>query len=314
MRFKRLDLNLLVALDALLSEANVSRAADRLCLSQSATSGALARLREYFEDDLLVQVGRKMVLTPRAQGLAGKVRAALVQIDGTIIQAPEFNPSTIKREIKIIASDSVLISALQGALNKIAQSAPGLVMTIEHQGRAPQEKLERGEVDLLLMPDLYLSADHPSTPYYDDDYVVVAWEHNSWIGDTISEEEFFNARHAAVKFSTFIPSYENWFMKHRVEERQIVVQAGSFASIPYLIQNTDLIGMMHRSLATKFQEMMPIKIIECPVELPSLKQYVQWHAFTDGDECLAWVRDIILSTVKPPKEIEQDIRKTDTDD
>ena len=95
MRFKGLDLNLLVALDVLLTERNVSRAADKLCLSQSATSGALARLREYFDDELLVQVGRKMVCTPRAQMLEGKVRAALLQIDGTIIQPPEFDPTTV---------------------------------------------------------------------------------------------------------------------------------------------------------------------------------------------------------------------------
>lgn len=294
MRFKGLDLNLLVALDVLLSEANVSRAADRLCLSQSATSGALARLREYFEDDLLVQVGRKMVLTPRAQGLAGKVRAALVQIDGTIIQAPIFDPATVEREVKLIASDSVMISFLQEPLHAIAKEASGLTLTIEHLGRAPQEKLERGEVDLLVMPDLYLSKDHPAVPFYRDDYVVVGWSENSWLGDAITEDEFFEAHHAAVKFSTFIPSYETWFMKHRAEERKITVQASSFSSIPYLVLNTDLIGMMHRSLATKFAEVLPLKLVDSPLTIPPLTQFVQWHAMADGDECLSWVRQKIL--------------------
>lgn len=311
MRFKGLDLNLLVALDILLSEANVSRAADRLCLSQSATSGALARLREYFEDDLLVQVGRKMVLTPRAQGLATKVRAALVQIDGSIIQAPVFDPSSIEREIKIIASDSVLISSLLAPLKRLAKEAPGLVVTIEHLGRSPQEKIERGEADLLVMPDIYLSKEHPSTLYFEDDYVVVAWEHNSWIGDTISKEEFYNAHHAVAKFATFNPSYENWFMKNKAEERKITVQAGSFGSIPYLIENTDLIGLMHRSLAQKFAALLPIKLLTCPIELPPLKQFVQWHALSDGDECLAWVRDIILDSSNIERDLSSGIEQTD---
>lgn len=311
MRFKGLDLNLLVALDVLLSEANVSRAADRLCLSQSATSGALARLRDYFEDDLLVQVGRKMVLTPRAQGLAGKVRAALVQIDGTIIQTPEFDPSTVKREIKIIASDSVLISLLQAPLQHLTTQAPGLLVTIEQLGRAPQEKLERGEVDFLVMPDLYLAPDHPSVPFYEDDYVVVACPGNSRIGDHITEEEFFQARHAAVKFATFMPSYEAWFLKNKADERKIAIQAGSFAAIPHLIQNTDLIGMMHRSLAENFAARLPLRILPSPVDLPPLKQFVQWHTFADDDACLAWVRDVILSAAKGGPARGQPIGKTD---
>ena len=295
MRFKGLDLNLLVALDILLSEANVSRAADKLCLSQSATSGALARLREYFGDDLLVQVGRKMVLTPRAQGLAGKVRAALAQIDGTIIQAPVFDPATVKREIKIISSDSVLLAALQDPLHEIAREAPGLTITIEHQGRDPREKLERGEVDMLVMPDLYLSPDHPSAPFYQDDYVVVAWNENTWVGDTITEEQFFDAAHAAVKFATFTPSYETWFMKHRAEERKIAVQAGSFSSIPFLVINTDLIALMHRRLAEQFSTILPIRLLPSPIVLPPLHQSLQWHAYAETDECLAWVRARILN-------------------
>ena len=92
MRFNRLDLNLLVALDALLTEGSITKAAERLNLSPSATSNALSRLREYFEDELLVQVGRRMEPTPRAQGLQEAVREVLVRVDSTIAQQPEFDP------------------------------------------------------------------------------------------------------------------------------------------------------------------------------------------------------------------------------
>ncbi|MFM1886579.1 MAG: hypothetical protein RL026_1736, partial [Pseudomonadota bacterium] len=92
MRFQRLDLNLLVVLDALLTERSVSLAAERVCLSQSATSSALGRLRDYFGDDLLVLKGRNMVLTARAENLVGPVRAVLEQIRSTIAVSPPFNP------------------------------------------------------------------------------------------------------------------------------------------------------------------------------------------------------------------------------
>jgi DNA-binding transcriptional LysR family regulator len=105
MRFGRLDLNLLVALDALLTEKSVSLAADRLCLSQSATSSALGRLRDYFGDELLVVRGRQMVLTARAESLVEPVRAVLEQVRSTIAVAPQFDPATADRQIRIMASD-----------------------------------------------------------------------------------------------------------------------------------------------------------------------------------------------------------------
>ena len=107
MRFERLDLNLLVALDALLDERSVSLAADRIFLSQSATSSALGRLREYFGDDLLVVKGRQMVLTARAEQLVEPVRAVLEQIRTTISVSPPFDPATCDRTLRMMASDYV---------------------------------------------------------------------------------------------------------------------------------------------------------------------------------------------------------------
>ena len=105
MRFNRLDLNLLVALDALLTERSITKASERLNLSQSATSNALARLREYFDDELLVQVGRRMEPTPRAEGLRDAVRDVLVRVDATIAIQPEFDPSKSDRIFRIFVSD-----------------------------------------------------------------------------------------------------------------------------------------------------------------------------------------------------------------
>jgi len=90
MQFRQLDLNLLVALDALLTECNITEAGRRVFLTQSAMSGALARLREHFADELLIQVGRKMVTTPLADSLAGPVREILLKIDAAVKTRPEF--------------------------------------------------------------------------------------------------------------------------------------------------------------------------------------------------------------------------------
>ncbi len=124
MRYGRLDLNLLVALDVLLTERSVSLAADRLCLSQSATSSALGRLREYFEDELLVVKGRAMILTARAEELIEPVRAVLEQIRTTVAVAPPFDPATADRTIRMMASDystEVLLTRVLADLEKDAR-------------------------------------------------------------------------------------------------------------------------------------------------------------------------------------------------
>ncbi|MEZ5721565.1 MAG: LysR family transcriptional regulator [Paracoccaceae bacterium] len=295
MRFKGLDLNLLVALDVLLTERNVSRAADKLCLSQSATSGALARLREYFDDELLVQVGRKMVCTPRAQMLEGKVRAALLQIDGTIIQPPEFDPTTVERTIRVVASDYVVIAELQKALSEIRRKAPNLSFVLDPPGSAPAELLQRGEVDLVAMPEVYIAEDHPSARYFADDYVVLVAADNPAYGDTITRAQFFEARHVTMRFASHTPSFEAWFVKNSGVERKVAAVAGSFTAVPFLVAGTENIALLQGKLAHAFVEMMPLKALPAPIDIPPLVEHLQWHAFSEGDECLTWVRQEILA-------------------
>ncbi len=290
MRFKGLDLNLLVALDVLLREKNVSNAALKLNLSQSATSGALSRLRDYFDDELLVQVGRRMVLSPRALELSGKVRAALMQIDGTIIQSSSFDPASVERSVRVVASDYVTISVLRHAIGEISRKAPGLRIIIEPPPSVPNEAVERGEIDLLVMPEPYLSPDHPFEDFFSDGYVVVAWQGNEKYGQSISEAEYYAGRHITVQFERNRNSYEAAFMKKQGAERDVAVVAGSFGALPFMIVGTDYLALMHKSLADAYAKMLPLRLLPSPIAIPDLVECIQWHAHAQGDECLAWVR------------------------
>lgn len=295
MRFKKLDLNLLVALDVLLTERNVSRAAEKLFMSQSATSGALARLREYFGDDLLVQVGRKMVLTPRAQALAAKVRAVLMQIEGTIIQPPGFDPATVERTIRVAASDYVVVAGLDRALRAIRQKAPGLTIILEPPRGEPSMLLVQGEIDLLAMPEVYLAEDHPSVEYFTDEYVVIACQSNTLYGDTITREEFFEARHVGLRLSSHTPGYEAWFVKNAGAERKMSAVAGSFMAVPLLVVGTSSIALLQGRMARAFARYLPLRVLPCPIDIPPLVEHLQWHLFSENDACLIWVRDQILA-------------------
>lgn len=291
MRFKGLDLNLLVALDVLLTERNVSRAAERLCLSQSATSGALARLRDYFRDDLLVQVGRRMVLTPRAVTLAERVRSTIVQIDSAILQTPDFDPATADRQIRVIASDFVTIVALSGAVRHMKLNAPNISFSIEPPLERPRERLEQREVDFLLMPQRYLSPEHPFEQLFSDTYCVALWSQSRRFGETLAEDEFFNARHVTVEFPPRIPSYESLFIRQYGAERKIDAVVGSFSAVPFMLVGTDRLAVMPCKIAHVFARMLPIRILRCPIDIPEIIECLQWHSFNAGDDGLTWVRE-----------------------
>ncbi len=298
MRFKGLDMNLLVALDCLLAEKNVSRAAEKLFLSQSATSGALTRLRDYFEDELLVQLGRNMVMTPRAIELLPAVRNVLLQVDGTIIKRPDFDPKTVRRDIRIIASDYMITVALAPALRRIQPLAPDLTFQLIPPRENPCERLERGEVEFVAMPDLYLSPNHPSLPLFSDTYRAVAWSGNDLVqGDTISIEDFLKMRHVAVNFNEKGPSFEEWFTQRFGAERVVEVSTSSYSSVPYLIIGTNRIALMHRRMAETFAAVLPLKLLVPPVDIPPIQETLQWHLFNDSDECLKWVRAQLLQHI-----------------
>src|SRR5579863_2468443 len=123
MQLNRFDLNLLIALDALLHEKNVTRAAERVFVSQPAMSAALQKLRDYFDDSLLVRVGRDMELTPRGLSLVEPVREALLRIQATLGTQPTFEPGTARREFTIIVSEEAVPGFLPAILQQVAAQA-----------------------------------------------------------------------------------------------------------------------------------------------------------------------------------------------
>src|SRR5580698_11137414 len=125
-RYHKLDLNLLTALKALLAEKNVTRAGEAVHVTQSAMSGILSRLRDYFGDPLIVQVGRKMELTSLAESLVEPVNDVLLRIDATIATRPEFNPLTTRRHFSVVASDYSIHVLLLDVLRRVHHDAPGM--------------------------------------------------------------------------------------------------------------------------------------------------------------------------------------------
>lgn len=301
MRFDRLDLNLLVALDALLSECSVSLAAERICLSQSATSSALGRLRDYFGDDLLVQKGRQMVLTARAESLVEPVRAVLEQIRTTIAVSPPFDPATSDRTIRIMASDYMTEVLLASAFTELQEKAPYMRFEIQPLNEALLETLERGFVDLLITIDYAISTDHPSQILFEDDYVVVGWTGNPAMAQPMTKDLYFELGHVTPRFGRArVSAFEDWFVRRQKRQRRVEIIAPSFMSVPGFVVGSNRVATMHRRLATRLTEYLPLVIKEMPLEIPPIREAVQWHISGNNDPAIRWIVEHLAACARSP--------------
>jgi LysR family nod box-dependent transcriptional activator len=289
MRFERLDLNLLVALDALLDERSVSLAAERIFLSQSATSSALGRLRDYFGDELLVAKGRQMVLTARAEELVEPVRAVLEQIRSTIAVSPPFDPATCDRTLRIMASDYMTEVLLSQVFTSIAEVAPLMRFEIQPMTEGPVDSLERGFVDLLLTVDFGMTSDHPSQILFGDDYVVIGCARNPAMKGPMTKELYFELGHITSRFGKArVPAFDDWFMRRQKQQRRIEIVAPSFLSIPGLIVGSKRIATIHRRHAERIKKTMPLVVHELPLAMPPIREGAQWHLANNNDAAIRW--------------------------
>src|ERR1700743_610252 len=190
MRYHKLDLNLLVVLDKLLSLGNVSQTAQLLHMTQPAISMSLARLRAHFEDELLVQVGRKMVPTPFAESLRDKVHEALSELEQIAMNRSGFDPATVDRPFTIVASDYVYQVFLTEALRGLHAEAPNVVVSTLPTTEQAAEILKQGQADLLVVPERRLAPEHPSEEFFSDRFVCVVWTGNTQIKKKLTLEQY----------------------------------------------------------------------------------------------------------------------------
>lgn len=293
MRFDRFDLNLLVALDVLLNERNVTRASQRLHISQSGASAALSRLREHFADDLLVPVGRKLVLTPLAQNLVEPVHEALLQVRAAITRRPDFDPATVERRFVVCASDYGTTVLLGPVVRRLAGLAPHMSIDIRSPPKDLVQAFERGSVDLLLLPQQYLEdLPHPSAALFEDDHVCVVWSDHASIKDSLSLEQYMEQGHAVVRFGDERSvSFEEWFLPRYGQQRRIECSVDNFSTLPLLVIGTQRVATLHKRMAKHFARDLPLRLVDLPFEMPALVEAMSWPRHLENDAAHKWLRE-----------------------
>ncbi|MFT4247429.1 MAG: LysR family transcriptional regulator [Pseudomonas sp.] len=290
-------MNLLSALKVLLEKKNVTRAGEVLHVTQSAMSGILARLRDYFDDPLIVQVGRKMELTPLAESLIEPVNDVLLRIDATIATRPEFDPAAMSRHFTIVASDYVSSVFLCDVLRRVRHEAPGITWRFRPPSDLAPSELESGEVDFIIHPEHFASATQSRETLFEDSYVIAVAEDNAEVGDSITLEQYLRCGHVTFQSgSQGSPMFESWFARHHGETaRRVEVMANSFHLLPQLIAGTDRVATLHARMAGSFLQTMPIRLVRPLFEMPRLVEVLQWHRYRDLDPGNQWVRERIIA-------------------
>ena len=292
------DLNLLVALDALLRECNVTQAGNRLNLSQPAMSGALARLRGHFQDELLVSVGRRMVRTPLGDALVEPVRDVLLQVRGTLESRSGFDPATSTRHLKIAASDYVIDILMADALRRVRCEAPHITFDLRPLGPRADEALDNADLDFLIAPPSAEFEAHASEVLFEDTFTCVVWSGNSAIGATMSPEEYLNLGHVVVNVGEHpVGNIDETYLRKNKRRRRVEISTPSFFLAPQVVVGTDRIATITTRLARKYAAILPIKLVPLPIEIPVLVEVLHWHRAHNQDPAHLWFRQVLKTAV-----------------
>ena len=293
MRFKKLDLNLLVALDHMLNLQSVSAAADKMFMSQSAMSNALTRLRHYFDDPLLVQVGKRMELTPRAEAMKPAIRDILVRVEATIDTQPEFDPTIATRTFNVLVSDYTLRVLMPYVVAEMDRQGAQVKLNLLSQSDTPFLMVERGDADLLITPDQFISEHHPSTLLYEDRYVVLACGKGPYADIEMTLDIYQSAPHAVMIPPSKEAKPAEWkILVDRGIDREVEMTMFSFSALPHLLANTRRIATVHEQLANIAMQTTSLAKYDLPFEAPPFRQFMQWHTYRDQDPGIVWLRDV----------------------
>lgn len=296
---RSVDLNLLKALDALLDECHVTRAAARLGLTQPAMSGMLTRLRESFGDPLFVRAQRGMVPTQRALDLAPGVKQLLAGIDA-LLQPPGFDPATARLTFTIAATDYALRAIAVPFLSVLKPLAPHMrVALVPLRNGEVQTQLERGQISLALLSPENTPPDLHARVLFHERYVCVLRDgHPAATGRKLTLEQFCALDHA-------LGSYEGGGFHgvtddalHKLgQRREVTVSVNSFLILPDILRASDMVAILPSRLVAG---MAGLQVCEPPLEVPGFSNAAVWHARTHNDAAHRWLRELLVRSCADP--------------
>jgi len=295
---RRVDLNLLIPLNALLEHRHVSRAADAVGIGQSAMSAALARLRRLFDDPLLIRNGRVHELSPVGQSLVEPVRAVLVGIDQMLVTKPHFDPGADERTFTVVASDYVTLILLRPLLARLYSEAPRVAVNVIPVSGATEVELERAQVDLVVMPRELTTPTMRRFPHralFTDRYVGAVWNQHRDVGDTLDREQLSRLRYVRYNNVGGGAAYVDIQLAELGIETDVALSTLSFTLVPWLLPGTSLFAFVHERLVRSTPIRRELKILAPPVPLRPIVETMFWHPVFHNDPAHHWLRECVAT-------------------
>ncbi|RMI17394.1 LysR family transcriptional regulator [Pseudoroseomonas wenyumeiae] len=295
------DLNLLVALDALLECRNVTHAGHRVGLSQPAMSRSLARLRGMLGDDLLVRSSTGLVPTPRAERLASALPPILAQIR-ELLGSRSLAPEDWRSKITLAMPDHQALVLLSRLLPRVRERAPALDVVVDSSLAGALKRLEQGEIDFAIGQIHDTPAGTYRRKLYDDRFACLLRQDHPALSQPWTPERFATLRHAVIapgSEDSFGRIYDSLAGLHLPDRDPILVPNAMTA--PMMIAETDLVLTVPHRVATRIAAMLPLQVMEVPMELPTYEVFLIWHERRHRDPEHRWMRAEIaaatLSTI-----------------
>lgn len=294
MNLRQFDLNLLVALDVLLQERNVTRAAERLFLSQPAMSGILSRLRHAFGDELLVRVGRNLEPTEFASNIAERVHECVQELEDLLEDTRPFDHRNERRAFRIGVSDYSALLLFGPLMRRLLEVAPNMAVNLLRLDLTVGERLSTGEIDFAVFP-AEIEPGLPSAPLFDDTWVCAACAEHPSLGEKLTIEEFLH--HPHMSFNISDPghvSVAEEFLARCGHERRIVASTESFTAAPFLLCGTPLLSILPRRLGERMQAAAGVRLYELPFDVPPLREKLVWNPRFTTSPGHTWMREQIV--------------------
>lgn len=293
-QLRNLDLNLLVALDLLLDERNVSRAADRLGVAQPSASAALARLRRHFNDPILRRNGNRYELTPLAATLRPLTATAIETVRRVFDAAPTFEPATADRVFTIVVSDYAALRVGEPLARELHRRAPGVQLRLEQNTPSVVDSADDTlrTVDGIVIPYGFISG-ASAIDFPTDDWVCICSADNPDIGDELTLDDLQRCPwvvtfHGPTAFTPALRQLQTLGVEPRIE---VVME--SFLAVPFLVSGTRRVALLQRSVARRLQPFADLRVLPCPGDVAPLRDAFWWHPIHAADPAHAWLREVI---------------------
>ncbi|WP_319779260.1 LysR family transcriptional regulator [Maridesulfovibrio sp.] len=290
----RMDLNLLVILDTIFSERNLTMAGKKLFMTQSAVSHALSKLRQHFDDRLFIRRGNIMEPTPLCKTIHRNISPCLKAIIQSLADRGEFEPASSKRTFCLGLSDYLCRLLLPGILLILEQEAPDIsIRILQTTYEQRTEMLQNGKLDIFVGCTRDYGAGVLKEKLFEDREVCVVRDGHPIKGRVMEEEEMADSEFVALSLSESGLGFLEDYLYRKGVQRKIKVVLQQETVIPSLVEHSDLVGSVAQRLAEIYADKKRLRIVRMPLENTVFDVFQHWHTLNDNDPAQRWMRTVI---------------------